>query len=223
MLRQARSGGQKPLLGNAPFGPRRIGRMCRPNLTPSFGHAQLATGGVHRARRGGPHPLPRSEHPPPIEYAVTLEALIEGKWTTVALWDNADACNEHHEHRYTRSEGKQAPMKLMLPTTNEAMVAAIRSAATDWQAILKAWRRFVNSLTPGTEASVRKVLEGIEDPQLEARYPTRTHFIGADHPQYGAMATRALFQGDPVVLVYPDGREIVFTPEHAGGVLGILL
>ena len=81
----------------------------------------------------------RSEHPPPIEYAVMLETLIDGEWTTIALWDNADAPDEHHEHRYTRSEGKHEPAMLDFETTNEAMAAAIRKAATDWQIILKDW------------------------------------------------------------------------------------
>lgn len=81
----------------------------------------------------------------------------------------------------------------------------------------------MNSITPATDTSVRKVLEGIEDPELAARYPTRTHFIGADHPRSGAMATRALFQGDPVALVYPDGREFLLTPEHVKGIVAVLL
>src|SRR5260370_17272341 len=78
----------------------------------------------------------RSEHPPPIEYAVMLETLIDDEWTTIALWDNADALDEHHEHRYTRSEGKQEPAMLEFATTNEAMATAIRKAVTHWQAIL---------------------------------------------------------------------------------------
>ena len=81
----------------------------------------------------------------------------------------------------------------------------------------------MKSITPATEASVQKVLEGIEDPELAARYPNRTHFIGADNPGSGAMATRALFHGDPVVLVYPDGRELLFTPEAAKGIVALLL
>jgi hypothetical protein len=62
----------------------------------------------------------------------------------------------------------------------------------------------VSRLTPATETSVRKVLDGIKDAELAARYPARTHFIAADNPQYGAMVTRALAQGDPVALVYPE-------------------
>ena len=31
------------------------------------------------------------------------------------------------------------------------------------------------------------------------------------------MATRALFDGDPVVIVYPDGHELLVQPEEAHG------
>lgn len=78
-------------------------------------------------------------------------------------------------------------------------------------------------MSSATEASVRKVLDGIEDPELASRYPKRTHLIPADNPQSGTMVTRALFGGDPAVLVYPDGREILFTPERASGVLALIL
>ncbi len=32
-----------------------------------------------------------------------------------------------------------------------------------------------------------------------------------------------LFAGDPVVVVYPDGREVLFTPEQAHGMTALLL
>jgi hypothetical protein len=83
--------------------------------------------------------------------------------------------------------------------------------------------RVVNSPSPGTNVAVEKLLAGIEDPQLDARYPNRAHLIAADNPHFGQMTTRALFHGDPVVLIYPDGREIVFTPERAGGVVALFL
>ena len=82
----------------------------------------------------------RSEPPPPILYAVTLEVFDAGAGTTIRLWDNADAPDEHHEHEYTRSAGKQSPHTLNLATENEAMAAAILKARAEWEAMLTAWR-----------------------------------------------------------------------------------
>ena len=48
-------------------------------------------------------------------------------------------------------------------------------------------------IDPATE----RVLAGIEDEDMAARYPNRAHFISADNPHQGEMATRALFDGDP--------------------------
>ncbi len=73
------------------------------------------------------------------------------------------------------------------------------------------------------DAATQRVLDGIDDPELAARYPDRTHFIASAHPKQGEMATRALFAGDPVVLVYPDGHELLVTPEHARGLAGMFL
>jgi hypothetical protein len=73
------------------------------------------------------------------------------------------------------------------------------------------------------DPATQKVLAGIDDPELAARYPDRAHFISAGHPNQSEMATRALFAGDPVVLVYPDGHELLVTPEHARGMAALLL
>lgn len=81
-------------------------------------------------------------------------------------------------------------------------------------------------MTPGgskIDPATQRVLAGIEDPDLAARYPDRTHFISSAHPDQGEMATRALFGGDPVVLVFSDGHELLVTPEHARGLAGLLL
>lgn len=69
------------------------------------------------------------------------------------------------------------------------------------------------NIDPATE----RVLAGIGDEELSARYPNRAHFISADNPHQGEMATRALFDGDPVVIVYPDGHELLVQPEEAHG------
>jgi hypothetical protein len=68
-----------------------------------------------------------------------------------------------------------------------------------------------DELTP----AVRKVLAGIEDEELAGRYPNHAHFIDATDPGHGEMTTKALLAGEPVVLVYPDGREMLMTPEEA--------
>ena len=82
----------------------------------------------------------RSEPPPPVSYAIVLESLEDGEWTTVRLWDNADVVDEHHAHEYTRAGGKQTPDILDFSSSNEAMAAAIRKAKTEAPAIVRQWR-----------------------------------------------------------------------------------
>jgi hypothetical protein len=82
----------------------------------------------------------RSEPPPPVSYAITLEIHEDGEWTTVRLWDNADAVDEHHEHEYARASGKQAPAVLDFSSPNEAMAAAIKKGKTDAPGIVRQWR-----------------------------------------------------------------------------------
>jgi len=67
------------------------------------------------------------------------------------------------------------------------------------------------------DPAVEKVIASIGDEELAARYPDRSHFISAGNPHQGEMATQALFAGDPVVIVYPDGHELLVRPEHIGG------
>lgn len=82
----------------------------------------------------------RSEPPPPVFYVITLESLEDGEWTTVRLWDNADAVDEHHEHEYTRACGKQVPTVLDFGSPNEAMAAAIKKAKAEAPEIVRQWR-----------------------------------------------------------------------------------
>jgi hypothetical protein len=69
--------------------------------------------------------------PPPVSYAITLEVLERAEWTTVRLWDNADDVDQHHEHAYTRSEGKQPATIIEFKSSNDAMAAAIRKAKAE--------------------------------------------------------------------------------------------
>jgi hypothetical protein len=71
--------------------------------------------------------------------------------------------------------------------------------------------------------AVRKVLATIEDGELEARYPNRTHFVDARNPHQAALISRALFAGDPVVVVHPDDREVLFTPQQTHGLVAAIL
>lgn len=82
----------------------------------------------------------RTEPPPPLRYAITLEVEVERQWTTVRLWDNADAPDEHHEHKYTRAEGKLPPTTRPFTSVNEAMAAAIERASREWGPIVRRWR-----------------------------------------------------------------------------------
>lgn len=82
----------------------------------------------------------RSEAPPPVSYAITLEVLEGDEWTTVRLWDNADDFDEHHEHAYTPADGKQPPTILDLESSNDAMAAAIRKAKDEAEEIVRRWR-----------------------------------------------------------------------------------
>lgn len=82
----------------------------------------------------------RSEPPPPVSYAITLEIDEEGQWTTVRLWDNADDIDEHHEHEYTKDAGKQSPTLLEVDSVNDAMAAAIQKAKNEAAEIVRKWR-----------------------------------------------------------------------------------
>lgn len=82
----------------------------------------------------------RSEPPPPVSYAITLESLEDGEWRTVRLWDNADGVDEHHEHEHTRTGGKQAATFLDFASPNVAMAAAIGKAKREAPEIVRQWR-----------------------------------------------------------------------------------
>jgi hypothetical protein len=73
------------------------------------------------------------------------------------------------------------------------------------------------------DPAVERVIASVGDAELAARYPNRAHFISAGNPDQSEMATRALFAGDPVVIVYPDGHELLVRPEHVGGIAALFL
>lgn len=77
---------------------------------------------------------------PEPRYAVTLEAQVDDEWTTLRSWDNAHE-QGHHMHRYTRTDGKQEPVRFSYGTAREAMPQAAAAAARGWEAILDQWGR----------------------------------------------------------------------------------
>ncbi|MGN6215797.1 MAG: hypothetical protein ACTHN7_02415 [Solirubrobacterales bacterium] len=53
-------------------------------------------------------------------------------------------------------------------------------------------------------------------PELDT-YPSPMHLIAADNPRHDEMVTRALLDGEAVLIVYGDGRELLIQPESTGG------
>ena len=53
-------------------------------------------------------------------------------------------------------------------------------------------------------------------PELDT-YPSPMHLIAADNPRLAEIGTRALLDGDAVLLVYDDGHELLIQPEPSGG------
>jgi hypothetical protein len=53
-------------------------------------------------------------------------------------------------------------------------------------------------------------------PELDT-YPSPMHLVAADNPRHDEMATRALLDGEAVLIVYSDGRELLIQPEPSGG------
>lgn len=68
---------------------------------------------------------------------------------------------------------------------------------------------------PKSDPTAERLIACIEDEELAARYPGRTHFISADDPNQGTMAVSALCEGDPVALVDRDGYELLIRPDGA--------
>ena len=76
-----------------------------------------------------------SEHP--VEYAVVLLVLRDGRWRTVCTFDNAHGPDEHHEHAYIGLE-KQAPI-VTHGSVNDAMYAAELKLLREWRDIVHSW------------------------------------------------------------------------------------
>jgi hypothetical protein len=60
-----------------------------------------------------------------------------------------------------------------------------------------------------------RVIAAIELEEMD-RYPNRACFVAADAPEHSECASRALVEGKPVVLVLPNGDEVVIEPGENG-------
>lgn len=61
-----------------------------------------------------------------------------------------------------------------------------------------------------------RVIAWGQDDVVAARYPNHVHFVAANDPGLGKYASEALGDGDPVVLVFPNGDEVVIEPGENG-------
>jgi hypothetical protein len=50
----------------------------------------------------------------------------------------------------------------------------------------------------------------------EERYPNGAIFIGSDEPQFSHVLAEAIATSQPLVIVYPDGRELIGKPGRNG-------
>lgn len=78
---------------------------------------------------------------PTAIYSVMLQTRIDGIWTTIRLWDNAHAADEHHMHRHSRTGGKLDPQLVRHADPRQAVAAAIDQCKNGWQSIRDAYLR----------------------------------------------------------------------------------
>jgi hypothetical protein len=64
------------------------------------------------------------------------------------------------------------------------------------------------------DLATQRVLASIDDEELAARYPDRTHFISVDNPHGDELVVAALREGDPVAIVCGDGNELLMWPRQ---------
>jgi hypothetical protein len=66
------------------------------------------------------------------------------------------------------------------------------------------------------DAAARRFAALMSSPELDT-YPSPMHLVAADNPRHDEMATKALREGDSVLIVFDDGRELLICPESGGG------
>jgi hypothetical protein len=73
--------------------------------------------------------------------------------------------------------------------------------------------------TPATDASFDLLARVVVDPASDERYPDETVLIPADSRDVSVLISRAIKDGRPIALVFPDGSDVVARPPAAAGVL----
>lgn len=66
-----------------------------------------------------------------------------------------------------------------------------------------------SKFTVAGEIANERLLEAATDPDL---YPQGSAFIAADQEHFGAVVAEAVANHRPLVIVYPDGHELVAAP-----------
>jgi hypothetical protein len=66
-----------------------------------------------------------------------------------------------------------------------------------------------SEFTPAGEVANERLIEAMLDP---SRYPEGATFLAADQDGFDTALAEALTEDRPLVIVYPDGREIVSAP-----------
>ncbi|HVY78138.1 MAG TPA: hypothetical protein VG898_06505 [Solirubrobacterales bacterium] len=61
-----------------------------------------------------------------------------------------------------------------------------------------------------------RVIAWGQDDEVASRYPNRAYFIAADSPHHAEHSRWAFAEGHPVVLVFPNGDEVVIDPGENG-------
>lgn len=75
----------------------------------------------------------------PIEYAIVLVVLREGRLHTVRVFDNSHGPEEHHEHRFRG--GEKLPPTITYGPVNSAFNAAETKILRHWHAMVLIWER----------------------------------------------------------------------------------
>lgn len=70
--------------------------------------------------------------------------------------------------------------------------------------------------TKGTDKAFDRLIEAAVDPAIGDRYPSGTSFIASDLPSFPALLNDRLNRGLPVAVVFPDGRELIFSGMSGG-------